>query len=218
MSNIFELIRSAGCPAPLGVIQVGASYGQEIDLFRENGLLKGVFIEPLDQPFKLLQSICKKNEGYIALQALCAESAGMIREFHIASNQGMSSSMLEPIKHLEIFQYVKFDQKINLTTTTVDNLIFNDSIVSEDIVATIDVLYMDVQGAEYLVLLGALRTLKTINYIYMEHIRGELYGDCQPLLNYIILMDSLGFTINNVNYNSLQHADILFIRKSLASL
>jgi hypothetical protein len=67
---------------------------------------------------------------------------------------------------------VKFDENIKLTPTTVDDIInfldFNGYI---NITKELDTLYMDVQGAEFRVLLGAPKTLKNINYIQNSNLR-----------------------------------------------
>lgn len=137
----------------------------------------------------------------------------------MASNGGMSSSILPPKKHLEIFEQVRFGQTIEINSTTVDDLMaFLKLHGYGPVTDALDTMYMDVQGAEYKVLLGAPRTLQRMNYVYMEHIRCELYEGMQPLASYCALLESQGFTLNNLNFNAQHHAEALFIRKSLLGL
>lgn len=77
---------------------------------------------------------------------------------------------------------------------------------------------MDVQGAEFKVLLGAPSVLKKINYIFAEIIRGDLYENAITRSNYCALMDIHGFTLNYINFNKFQHADALFVRKTIVGL
>jgi hypothetical protein len=131
----------------------------------------------------------------------------------------MSSSVLAPKDHLQVFDYVKFEQTIELVSTTVDDIVtlLNNN-GHAGTVRQLDTLYMDVQGAEFKVLLGAGRTLKRIDYIYTELIRSELYEGMQPLSAYCALLDAQGFVLNKLDYNAQHHADALFVRKGLLGL
>jgi FkbM family methyltransferase len=217
--NLFQTLGQVGLPAPRGILQVGASYGQEFKDFLENGVKCGVLIEPLPEPYAHLSSLCKQVAGFVAFNALCSDNAGEKHTFHVASNGGMSSSIMKPKGHLEMFDYVKFEQAIELVSTTADDiLIFLARNGHEAVVQGLDTLYMDVQGAEFKVLLGAPRTLKQVNYIFMELIRGDLYEGAVPLATYCALLEAQGFTLNNINFNAQHHADALFVRKSLVGL
>jgi len=220
MSNIlFEILAAAELPMPKGILQVGASYGQELGSFIENGITAGLLIEPLPKPFSHIAELCKSMQGFIAFNALCSESSGEKHAFHVASNEGESSSIMKPNKHLEMFNYVKFDETVEISSTTVDEILkLLEGRGHHAITNKLDTLYMDVQGAEFKVLLGAPRTLKQINYIFSELIRGNLYDDLVPLANYCALLDAKGFALNYLKFNKYHHADMLFVRKSLLGL
>lgn len=218
-SILFDTLKACELPDPKGILQVGASYGQELQTFFNHHISYCLLIEPLPAPFAYISDICTRTPGYIAFQALCTESPGQIFNFHVASNGGQSSSILLPHKHKELFDSVKFEEDIELTSTTVDDIIsFLDSNGYNSITKALDTLYMDVQGAEFRVLLGAPKTLKNINYIYTEIIRGDLYKDMVSLSSYCSLLEFHGFTLNNLNFNKYHHADALFVRKSLLGL
>ena len=217
--DLFQTIKSVGLPAPKGILQVGASYGQEFKHFIDHGVTHGVFVEPLPEPFNHVAGLCKQLPGFVAVNALCSDVSGNKHTFHVASNGGMSSSMLAPKDHLQVFDYVKFDQTVELVSTTVDDLVqFLNNNGHQGVTSQLDTLYMDVQGAEFKVLLGAGRTLASINYIFCELIRGDLYEGMLPLTSYIALLEAQGFTLNNINYTAQHHADALFVRKSLVGL
>jgi FkbM family methyltransferase len=218
-TNLFSILANIEQPMPKGILQVGASYGQELAEFRNNGVEKALLIEPLPEPFAYISDICKNIPGYIAFNALCSEVAGVEHTFHVASNGGQSSSILKPLKHLDLFNTVKFDQEISLQSTTVDDILqFLNQNGYQNITHDLDTLYMDVQGAEFKVLLGAARTLKQINYIYTEFIRGELYQGTVSLETYCSLLEAHGFTLNYLSFNKYHHADILFVRKSILGI
>ena len=108
--QLFQVIQELGLPKPRGVLQVGASYGQEMQWFVENGIQAGVFIEPLPEPFQALSRTCQQLPNFVAVNALCSEATGERVSFHVASNGGMSSSMLKPKNHLQEFDFVSFDR------------------------------------------------------------------------------------------------------------
>lgn len=218
-NNLFSIIDNLELPKPRGILQVGASYGQELDDFINYNIKNALLIEPLPEPFSYISKLCERIPDYIAFNALCSEVAGQQYNFHVASNGGQSSSILKPHKHLQMFESVKFDQEISLTSTTVDDIIlFLNQNGFQKVTNELDTLYLDVQGAEFKVLLGSTRTLKQVNYIYTELIRGDLYQDTTSLATYCSLLEAHGFTLNNLNFNKYHHADVLFIRKSVVGL
>lgn len=98
--NVFQVIKDLGLPPPKGVLQVGASTGQEMATFLQNGITAGIFIEPLSEPFNVLSKTCMNLPGFVAVNALCSDETGQKVTFHVASNGGQSSeliSYLEPL-------------------------------------------------------------------------------------------------------------------------
>jgi FkbM family methyltransferase len=215
----FEVIEEFGLPAPRGILQVGASYGQEMSEFRQRGVAFGVFIEPLPEPFAHLAALCRQIPNYVAVQTLCTDVAGQSNRFHVASNGGMSSSILKPANHLTVNDYVSFPTTIDAVSSTVDDVM---QLLAKSghghILPNLDILYMDCQGAEFKIILGAQSTLRTIKYIYMEVMRADLYEGQVPFLTYCTYLDAIGFTLNNMYFGPLHAGDALFIRKDVLGL
>jgi FkbM family methyltransferase len=217
--DFFDAVQSVGLHRPRGILQVGASYGQEFQQFVDRGVECGVLVEPLPAPYEHLAGLCRQRAGFVAFNALCTDVAGETHRFHVASNGGMSSSILAPKNHLQVFEQVRFDQTVELTSTTVDHIVaFLEQNGQGGVTQGLDTLYLDVQGAEFKVLLGAGRTLRRIDYIYTELIRSELYEGMMPLASYCSLLDAQGFVLNKLDYNARHHADALFVRKGLLGL
>ena len=217
--NLFATLQAVGLPAPRGILQIGASYGQEFKDFLEHGVSSGVLVEPLPEPYAHVAKLCQQLPGFVAFNALCSDVAGERHVFHVASNAGMSSSIMKPKGPLQMFDHVKFEQTIELVSTTVDDILaFLQANGHGAVTQSLDTLYMDVQGAEFKVLLGSPRTLKQVSYIFMELIRGDLYEGAVPLAGYCALLDAHGFALNNVNFNAQHHADAVFVRKTLLGL
>jgi FkbM family methyltransferase len=103
MRGAFDILQALGLPMPMGVLQVGANTGQEIDEFLRNGIRRAVLIEPLPGPYSILEARCRDIPGDLPVQALCGALDGEVVEFHVATNNGESSSILRPAKHLTDF-------------------------------------------------------------------------------------------------------------------
>jgi FkbM family methyltransferase len=214
--DLFHVIHDLALPPPAGILQVGASCGQELAWFRSNAVAYGVFIEPLDEPFSSLAAVCRTTSGFVAVQTLCTEESGKKYQFHVASNQGMSSSILAPANHLHIFENVQFQLTLEVFSNRLDDVIsFLESVGYKHITDNLDTLYMDTQGAELRVLMGAGRILNSIRYIFTEVTRNDLYIGAPSLQDLLHFMDLHGFTLNNVYFNRNQYGDALFIRKDL---
>lgn len=217
--DLFQILSEIELPKPEGMLQVGASYGQELQTFLANGIKCGVFIEPLEAPFKFLAENCRKIPNFVAVQTLCTDETGKTYTFHVASNHGMSSSILRPANHLAQFDYVKFNETIEVTSNRLEDVIdFLEKNGYQQATAGLDTLYMDTQGAELKVLQGAGSVLRNIRYIFTEVTRNEMYEGAPSLQGLISFLDSVGFTLNNINFNKEHHADALFIRKDLLGL
>lgn len=217
--NPFQELRDMGLPAPQGVLQVGASTGQEMPYFLENGITAGIFIEPLPEPFAALSQTCMKLPGFVAVNALCSDETGQKVSFHVASNGGQSSSMLKPQNHLTEFNFVSFDQTVEMVTNRLDHLVaFLRNNGHAGVCDRCDTLYMDTQGAELKVLRGAGAVLDGIQYVLTEVTRNQMYAGAPTLDELVAYLEPLGFTLNNVNFSWHHHADALFIRKRVLNI
>jgi FkbM family methyltransferase len=218
--SLFPTLRELNVPMPRGVLQVGASYGQEMREFLENGIQAGVFIEPLPEPYAHLSGLCRQIPNFVAVNTLVADEPGRSFKFNVASNGGMSSSILEPGTHLAINPGVSFDQTIELVSSTVDGVAaFLRANGQQPVMDALDLLYMDCQGAEYRILLGANATLRQVKYIYTETMRGNLYDKQVPFMAYVSHLDAIGFTLNTMHYEHPAMAgNALFIRKDVLGM
>jgi FkbM family methyltransferase len=86
-----------------------------------------------------------------------------------------SSSLLAPYKHLEIFEWCKFNKKVRVKVDTIANYITKKNIKH------INFIHMDVQGAELQVLKGCGAFISNVDIVFLEVARIEMYKD-QALL------------------------------------
>jgi 2-O-methyltransferase len=87
-----------------------------------------------------------------------------------------SSSLLKPEKTLEVVPWLKFDKKIRVKTERLDTY------CKKHLIDRINLIHIDVQGAELMVLKGAGDMINRIDAIWMEVEAVELYKG-QPLKN-----------------------------------
>jgi FkbM family methyltransferase len=103
------------------------------------------------------------------IQALLAEVDGDERAFHVTNYDGMSSSLLEFGTHPEFSPDTVFVFHLTLPTRTVDSL------VTEHEIADVNMLVMDLQGAEGMCLAGASKLLPSIDFVMSEVNNKEVY-------------------------------------------
>jgi FkbM family methyltransferase len=147
-----------------GIVHVGAHQGQEIDEYLSMGAKKIILFEPTERNFSILKQ--KESENVKCFQYAIGEEEKQIEMF-LASNEGQSSSVLEPKNHLQQAPSVVFEGK---------ELVFMKKLSSfEKEIKNCDCLCIDVQGYEYQVLVGAEKLLNQFNYVFLEVNRGETY-------------------------------------------
>ncbi len=142
---------------------------------------------------------------------------GTICNFYVSSNGGASSSTLKPSGHLTVHPDVKFDsQRITLESTTVDQIVadFKDY-GRADIIAPIDLLYLDTQGAELSVLKGATKLLKQVQYVFTEASRGGLYENDVNHKALTEYLDSQGFSLVFLYMNKHGWGDALYVHNAV---
>jgi FkbM family methyltransferase len=213
MRNPFEIIGSLGFPPVTGVLQVGANTGQEVPLFLANGVQTATLIEPLDGPFAALKERCAGLPGYVLAQALCGPKDGEEVEFHVASNNGESSSILKPTRHLQDHAWVTFPQVVRVKTVTLDAVVTAVSSYRPEIAGSTNLLYMDVQGAELKVLLGAANVLNSVSYIYTEVGVGGSYQDDVELLDLLKFVRAHNFKLYDLQSEHFGFGNALLVKR-----
>jgi FkbM family methyltransferase len=147
---------------PTGVLHVGACDGEEQFLYDRWGVKHVAWFEPNKE--KVSKMLARGLEAYgCALGA----KAGMMT-LHMADN-GQSSSLLKPTKHLEMYPDIKFEGAERVVVRPLDDFSFPPDY---------DMLVIDTQGFELEVLKGSARTLGQLRYIYTEVYTEELYEGC----------------------------------------
>jgi FkbM family methyltransferase len=152
-----------------GIIHIGGHYGQEYDLYKQLNI-PIIFFEPLTNNFNILKSKVQHDNTVISYQcALGNENKIVVMNVETA-NQGQSSSILKPKKHLEQYPHITFDYTEEVNMFSLDDIDLD--------LSKYNFINIDVQGYELEVFKGAANTLKNIDYIISEVNRDEVYENC----------------------------------------
>jgi FkbM family methyltransferase len=205
------------------IFDIGACEGE--DSVRYTNLYPGSHIysfEPLPSNYqKIIKNIdhYKKTDRIRAFQIALSDKVGEADFFvssgaprHKVSNDkwdygNKSSSLLAPQQVQKYTDWLKFQQKIVVPTSTIDKF------CKEKHIKKIDLMHIDVQGAELMVLKGAASMLTYTEMILVEVETVELYKDqalADDIDNYL---KSKGFVLLADYLNSFT-GDRLYIKKS----
>ena len=146
-----------------GIIHVGANHGQERDFYNQFGL-NVVWIEAIPDVYERLLRNIQNLPDQRAYRALLTDKEGEVYSFKVANNGGASSSIFDFDKHAEIWPEIQYEEEIQLTSTTLKNLMSREGLRTSEYQA----LTMDVEGAELLVMKGAGDLISQFRYIKAE--------------------------------------------------
>lgn len=184
-----------------GVIHIGAHYGTEHKLYKQNKIENIVYFEPLSKNFQIL----KENVSDSLLYNLALGNIdGEIEMYVEDSNQGMSSSILEPKLHLEQYPHITFPRKEKVQIRKLDSLNLD--------VKKYNLINIDVQGYELEVFKGGKELLKNIDYVISEINRDELYSNCVQISELSNFLKEYGFELVEESWDGKTWGDGFFIK------
>lgn len=158
-----------------GVIHVGANSGGERDEYEALGL-DVLWIEPIPEICARLRDNIRGLSRQRAVMALVTDVVGKEYEFHVSSNEGASSSILDLARHRDLWPEVGYARSIMVTSTTLPEVLAAEGVDPRGYQA----LVLDTQGSELLVLRGAEPILGGFDYVKAEAADFEAYaGGCQ---------------------------------------
>lgn len=159
-----------------GVIHIGASEGQERDLYNKNSL-NVLWIEPIPKVYKKLQENIRNYPNQTCLNFLVTNKDDQEYDFNISSNNGESSSILELSLHKTIWPTVRYVDTLKLKSKTLPTIIEENDVD----LSNYDSIVLDTQGSELLILKSSLSILKNIQYVCLEVADFESYKGCCTL-------------------------------------
>jgi len=188
-----------------GLIHVGAHYGQEYEIYQKLGIVDLIFFEPLSQNFEILKTYVGEKAKLFQL-ALGNENK-KVKMYIESANNGMSSSILKPQKHLEQYPQIVFD------TEEIVEMVRLDDFLSEK--ENYNFLTIDVQGYELEVLKGSRETLTSISGILTEVNRDELYENCAQVEQLDDFLNLYDFHRVETNWEGGTWGDAFYLKKAM---
>ena len=172
------------------ILDVGANQGQWAFLVRKNGFTKNIIsFEPTSE-FEVLKKNTIKDSNWQCVNMAVSNHTGKSK-IYLATNENLSSSILQPDEILRQGFGIKFNESKNVPTTTIDEYLKNSKISNF-------YLKIDVQGAENLVLEGAEKSLANCVAVEFESSFRTLYkGEINhyELARWLILRDFLPYQV-----------------------
>ncbi|MDI9313775.1 MAG: FkbM family methyltransferase [Hydrotalea sp.] len=194
-----------------GVIQVGGHHGEEIKSLLLIGIKRIDIFEPVKYNLERLEYIVKQHQtenNKIIIHPFALGNDNKKVKMYVADNWAASSSILQPQKHLEYYPEIGF------STTELVDMFRLDKFIGK--INNANFLIMDTQGYEVEVLKGATKMLETIDYVYSEIAREELYKGCAMIADLDRLLVKRGFVRACTEWwGDGYDGNALYIRKSL---
>jgi FkbM family methyltransferase len=180
-----------GLTKPGLVIDGGANQGQwASQILRLSPHLRLISFEPTPSAFETLKQNSLGNKSWEVVNAALGNYDGVI-EMNLASNEGQSSSILEPSSHLIHYPQVKFNRIANVPVVRLDTFPLN---YSRPIY-----IKLDVQGAEGIALEGAELILKDVSAIELEIAIDHAYKGQMDFAETVGVLHKLGFSVFSVS-------------------
>jgi FkbM family methyltransferase len=164
------------------IVHVGAHRGQEAALYAKWGAARVIWIEADPETARgLRQHLCEmeavpqslmarvlglSRTAHQVIEALVGDEDGKLTDFHVFSNDGESSSIFRkaPEANSRHATIVETGTVRQLAMRSLDRLLPENGIPLSDV----DILVLDVQGAELLCLKGAMGLLSGISLLETE--------------------------------------------------
>lgn len=189
-----------------GILHIGAHFGEEYKLYEQLNIKNIIFFEPIKKSFEILKNsvINSKNSNIIFINKALGNDNKIVKMYKESANQGQSSSILKPIKHLTQYPWIQFNEYENVEMIKLDDFNFDRYLYN--------FINIDVQGYELEVFKGGEKTLKFIDYIYSEVNRDEVYENCTKIEELDEFLKRYDFTRVETDWAGHTWGDALYIK------
>jgi FkbM family methyltransferase len=188
-----------------GVLHIGAHFGEENEIYEKLEIKNRIFFEPVKSNFNVLKKTV--GDSYELHNFALGNQNGEILINIETANFGQSSSILKPKKHLELYPTITFDNTEVILIKKLDDVLFERE--------KFNFINIDVQGYELEVFKGGFETLKSIDYIYSEINRDEVYENCAKIDEIENFLSNFGFVLVENNWLGGIWGDGFFIKKNI---
>jgi len=200
-------------------LDIGASIGKfSIYMCDEYKIEKGILIEPVGKHIPMLEETFPDKKTFLIINAAIADKVAET-DFYFNEDADFVSSLLRIDNKGEGFASLNLGDPV---VTKIQALTL-DHIISQQQISIVDLIKIDVQGAEHLVLKGGIETLKKTRLVYTEFSYKPLYENSSTFFDLYKIFYENNFMLVNISsgYASpngeLLQGDALFVNKALTS-
>jgi FkbM family methyltransferase len=200
-------------------LDIGASIGKFSSYMSdEYKIEKAILIEPISKHIPILEETFPDKKTFLIINAAIADTSAET-DFYFNEDADFVSSLLRILDKNEELNSLNIAEPVSIK---VKALTLNH-IVKEQKLSHIDLIKIDVQGAEHLVLRGGIGALKMTRLVYTEFSYKPLYENSSTFFdlykifyenNFILVHTSNGYSSAN---GELLQGDALFVNRALMS-
>jgi FkbM family methyltransferase len=197
-------------PANPVVLEAGAHAGGDTILMSRNFPSGKVYaFEPVPFLYEQLTKAVSAISNVSTYPFALAGQAGTAEMFISGGAGTASSSLLNPVGHLELHPQITFNERVAVPTVTIDQW------AAQNGVTHIDLLWLDLQGAEFEVLKASPEILKTVRVIITEISFMQMYQGTPLYPEFKKWLEEQGFVVIREDRQYQDMGDALLIRKDL---
>jgi len=182
-----------------GLIHIGGHTGGEVPIYEKLGI-DAIYFEPVPASFQQL----KEKVGDKAINCALGNFNGTAK-MYVASDNGMSSSLMEPLLHKTQYPQITYDTTIEVDVCRLEDILTNPQ--------RYNMINIDVEGYTLEVFKGAESIIETMDYIMAEVNNAELYRGCVLVDELDTFLSRFGFSRVEVDWVGKTWGDALYIKK-----
>lgn len=200
-------------PANPIIVEAGAHTGIDSEEMAKLWPTSMIYaFEPVPSLFEQLKHRASPYSNIVCSKKALSDKVGTT-SMYVNEGDGYdgSSSLLKPSTYMkEDYPYLSFPHVINVETITLDVW------AEQNNIDHVDFLWLDMQGAEHLMLKVAPKILSTVKVIYTEVSFREIYEGLTLYPEYQKWLESNGFTAIKYDEYAIYNKDgnVLFVRKN----
>ena len=171
---------------PIGVLHVGAHKAEEVHEYLAHGFAESnpiIWVEAQSELAEMLRKNLDRDNNKVYC-AVAWDIDGEHKTFNITSKSA-SSSLFDLGEHRDFYPDIEVAQKIEVTTTRLDSILtWSDQF---------DFVVLDIQGAESQAIAGLGARINSVNWIFTEVSKRELYEGATQFSDLETQLKQLGF-------------------------
>lgn len=194
-------------PANPIIIEAGAQFGEDTEWMSQMWPQGKIYaFEPSPVSFPSVQTVAAKNNNVFAYHLALSNTKGEF-SFYLA---GGASSLLKPTTSFNNdYFHADLDHPIIVPVTTLDEW------ASDNKIANIDFLWLDMEGNEMNALEGALISLKNVKLIYTEVNLQRFWENCVMYDELTVWMNNHGFVEIWADIQPHWHGNVVFMNTNI---